>query len=158
MAKFYETVNAPIYALGQRLLTDCLQKDGSLITEDAPIWTLANLDKLDEKFVRNIDNGDGGFLDKLPGQIQDAGDNVCALFAELLAVYFLFPAGTGPVEKKHQVNMVLNWAHRSVPAGGLLDRALDQSIGGAGPAFAYNKPYEIAFLIRFARAWKNAPE
>ena len=69
----------------------CLMNDGSLLFENASVWTAANLDRLREKFIDAPDSSQGSFREKFEAQLKGESQAVKRLAAEALAVYFLFP-------------------------------------------------------------------
>ena len=158
MARYSEHRTQPIYEAAARLLERCLQGDGSLLTDDAALWTIGNLEKIHKVFVAAPDEGDRSFTEKFKDQIKPAGPETCRLAAEVLAVYFLFPSNVGAARKKGLVGEVLGWADETFPSEGLMAEALSQGIGSGGQGYNTRRPFEIAFLIEFAIAWKRLPE
>ena len=158
MARYSEFRTQPIYDAAARLLERCLQGHGSLIRDDASLWTLGNLETIHKLFVAAPDEGDRSFTEKFKDQISPAGKDIARLAAEVLAVYFLFPSNVGEVRKKELVGQVLGWAGDELPADSMLSVALAQGIGGGGQGYNTRRPLEIAFLLEFAIAWKRLPD
>jgi 5-methylcytosine-specific restriction enzyme B len=158
MARYTERTTQPIYDMAARLLDLCLQGDGSLIVDDAKLWTSSNLQRIHQVFVAAPDEGNRNFIEKFADQIKPAGPEICRLAGEMLAVYFLFPRNVSPGRKKGLVGEVLSWGGQALPATGLLAEALAQGIGSGGQGYNTRRPFEIAFLIEFAIAWKQLPE
>jgi 5-methylcytosine-specific restriction protein B len=115
------------------------------------------LDSIHKAFVATPDEGDRSFIDKFRDQIQPAGTDVIRLAAELLAVYFLFPSNVGGFRKRQVVNEVLGWAGDNLPETHLLSQAFEHGIGSGGQGYNTRRPFEIAFLIEFAKRWKALP-
>jgi 5-methylcytosine-specific restriction protein B len=136
----------------------CLQSDGSLIRDDVALWTLGNLEAIHKAFVAAPDEGNRNFTEKFEDQIKPAGPEIARLAAEILAVYFLFPSNVGETRKKELVGQVLGWAGDELPADCLLAAGLAQGIGSGGQGYNTRRPFEIAFLIEFAIAWKRLPD
>ena len=68
----------------------CLLQDGSLLLDDAPVWTLGNLADFRHRFLEGAIYGtDESFDEKLTRQLEGAGDEVRWLATELLLIYFL---------------------------------------------------------------------
>ncbi len=156
MARYCENLNVQkIYDAATRLLERCLQGEGSLLNDDEELWTLGNLEKLRSHFVDNPDEGDRSFAEKFEDQIKQAGSEICRLAAEIVAVHFLFPSNVGGHKKRELVDKVLGWGGASLPAEGLLVDALSRGIGSGGMGYNTNRPFEIAFVIEFAIAWKH---
>lgn len=158
MARYSEHRTQPIYDAAAKLMARCLQGDGSLLRDDAELWTPGNLEKIHKVFVAAPDEGDRTFTEKFEDQIKPAGSEICRLAAEVLAVYFLFPSNVGGARKKELVGEVLGWAGEVLPTESLLADALSQGIGSGGQGYNTRRPFEIAFLIEFAIAWKRLPE
>ncbi|MFM0191369.1 AAA family ATPase [Paraburkholderia nemoris] len=158
MAKLSEYRAEPIYIAGLRLLSHCLQGEGSLIRGDERLWTIENLETIHRVFVAAPDVGDRNFIEKFEDQIKPAGPDVCRLAAEILAVYFLFPSNVGETRKKELVGLVLGWGGDTLPKDCILDEALKQGIGSGGQGYNTRRPFEIAFFVEFALAWKRLPE
>jgi len=158
MARYSEFRTQPIYDAAVRLRESCLQGDGSLIRDDARLWTLGNLETIHNVFVAAPDEGDRSFTEKFEDQIKPAGPEIARLAAEILAVYFFFPSNVGAARKKELVGQVLGWAGDSLPDNCLLSEALSQGIGSGGQGYNTRRPFEIAFLIEFAIAWKRLPD
>lgn len=148
----------PIYTVAARLLNKCLQGDGSLIRDDSTLWTLSNLETINRVFVEALDEDAENFIEAFEAQIRPSGPEICRLAAEILAIYFLFPSNIGQLRKLSQINQILGWANDALPLGHPLSDALARGIGNSGVGFAVSKPFQIAFLIEFAVAWKRRPE
>ncbi len=157
MARYSEFRTQPIYDVAARFLRECLQGNGSLIRDDASLWTAVNLETIRRVFVDAPDEGKRSFMEKFEDQIRPAGADVARLAAEMLAVYFLFPSNVVPTRKRELVDQVLGWAGESLPDGLVLS-AFGQGIGSGGQGYNTRRPFEIAFLIEFAIAWKRLPE
>lgn len=155
MAKFTEFNTNSIYEVGARFLERCLQNDGSLIHNDLKLWTLDSLEKIRKTFIESPDEGDRSFTDKFADQIRPAGPDISRLAAEVLSVYFLFPSNVGVARKKELVSQVLSWANDELPKDCLVANAFAQGIGSGGQGYNTRRPFEIAFLIEFAIAWKR---
>ncbi len=158
MAIYLENETQAVYTAAARLRDHCLQENGSLLDDDADLWTPANLERIHEVFVAAPDEGDRSFTEKFADQIKPSGPEICRLAAEILVVYFLFPRNVGPARKKGLVGEVLGWAGATLPTEGLVVEALQRGIGSGGQGYNTRRPFEIAFLIEFAIAWKRLPE
>lgn len=133
----------------------CLMADGSLLFGDAPVWTSANLDRLREKFIDAPDESERSFREKFEDQLKDESQAVKRLAAEALAVYFLFPSNVRARKKTELVSEVLGWGGDTLPDGHPVIAAFAGGIGSGGQGYNTRRPFEIAFLIRLAIAWKQ---
>jgi 5-methylcytosine-specific restriction protein B len=157
MARYSEHDTSRIYEAADSFRNNCLLRDGSLLFEQASLWRPELLDSIHNAFVATPDEGDRSFIDKFRDQIQPAGTEVIRLAAELLAVYFLFPSNVGGFRKRQVVNEVLGWAGDNLPENHLVSLAFEHGIGSGGQGYNTRRPFEIAFLIEFAKKWKALP-
>ncbi|WP_050470653.1 AAA family ATPase [Herbaspirillum chlorophenolicum] len=158
MARYSERDTSKIYQAADAFRANCLLKDGSLSLGDASIWRPDLLERLHKAFVTNLDTGDRSFIVKLKDQIGQAGEDVIRLAAEILSVYFLFPSSVGGARKRQVVNEVLSWGGGSLPEDHLFSSAFATGIGSGGQGYNTRRPFEIAFLIELAIAWKKLPQ
>ncbi|MBN1958636.1 MAG: AAA family ATPase, partial [Desulfuromonadales bacterium] len=154
MARYSEHDTSRIYEAAEAFRNNCLLRNGSLLFEQANLWRPELLDSIHKAFVATPDEGDRSFIDKFRDQIKPAGTEVIRLAAELLAVYFLFPSNVGGFRKRQVVNEVLGWAGDNLPETHLLSQAFEHGIGSGGQGYNTRRPFEIAFLIEFAKGWK----
>lgn len=155
MARYSEHNTNKIYQVANAFRDNCLLKDGSLLFEGASVWRPDLLDRIHTAFVATPDEGDRSFIVKFKDQIGQAGQEVIRLAAEILCVYFLFPSSVGGVRKRQVVNEVLGWAGDSLPESHLVSGAFSNGIGSGGQGYNTRRPFEIAFLIELAIAWKK---
>lgn len=64
MSRYHDRGVAPILGAAASWAERCLVLDGSVFGDEA-LWTTEHLAQLDRYFVRNLDEGDGGFYEKL---------------------------------------------------------------------------------------------
>ena len=159
MARYNEHDPQPVYDAASRFVERCLQGEGSLIHDDARLWTLSNLETIHKNFVESPDEGDRSFIEKFEDQLKSSTDPaIIRLGAELLAIYFLFPSNVGEARKRELVGQVLAWVGDELPSENLLTKALAEGIGSGGQGYNTRRPFEIAFLVEFAIAWKQLSE
>lgn len=157
MARYSEHETSRIYEAAKVFRNNCLLRDGSLLFEQARLWRPELLERIHTAIVAAPDEGDRSFIDKFRDQIKSAGPEVIQLAAELLAVYFLFPSNVGGFRKRQVVNEVLDWSRNSLPETHLISLAFEHGIGSGGQGYNTRRPLEIAFLIEFAKKWKELP-
>ena len=155
MARFSEHETHKIYEASKSFRDNCLLQDGSLIFEGASLWQAELLEHIHRVFVAAPDEGDRSFIEKLRDQIRPAGQDIVRLAGELLCVYFLFPSSVSGIRKREVVNEVLSWVGDSLPESSLVSQAFQHGIGSGGQGYNTRRPFEIAFLINFAIAWKK---
>lgn len=157
MARHTEHDTTKIFEAVEAFRVNCLLNDGSLIFEGESVWRPETLDHIYKVFVATPDEGDRSFMDKFKDQIGQAGKEVIRLAAEILCVYFLFPSSVGGTRKRQVVNEVLRWTGDSLPESHPVSAAFSNGIGSGGQGYNTRRPFEIAFLIDLAIAWKKLP-
>ncbi|UNK78047.1 AAA family ATPase [Sphingopyxis granuli] len=157
MARLLESGADQIYQVADSFRERCFLRDESLLFDNAPVWRADILDRLHKSFVATPDEGDRNFIDKFKDQIGQAGQDVIRLAAEVLCIYFLFPSSVGGARKRQVVNEVLGWAGDTLPEKHVVSTAFSNGIGSGGQGYNTRRPFEIAFLIDLAIAWKRLP-
>lgn len=157
MASYSEHDTSKNYQAAESFRANCLLRDGSLLFGDAPVWRPDALDSIHKAFVATPDEGDRTFIVKFKDQVGKAGQEVSRLAAEILSVYFLFPSSVGGMRKRQVVNEVLSWGGDTLPESHLVSAAFSNGIGSGGQGYNTRRPFEIAFLIELAIAWKKLP-
>jgi 5-methylcytosine-specific restriction protein B len=157
MAYYSKQDTSKIYEAAQAFRANCLLRDGSLLFDEATIWRPEVLERIHRTFVAAPDEGDRSFIAKFKDQISQAGQDVVRLAAEILCVYFLFPSSVGGIRKRQVVNEVLGWSGDILPEAHPVSVAFDNGIGSGGQGYNTRRPFEIAFLIELAIAWKKKP-
>ncbi len=148
--------NAETYAAAARFVDAALRQDDSLFTPGVAIWSEANLDDLHARFVAKPDESSDAFLVKFQRQLAGAPDSTFQLAAEALYVHFLI-AVMSSAAKRAVIEPVLGWMHEPVTIPTDLNAALDHGIAAPGTAFHTYRPFQLGFVIEFARAWKALP-
>lgn len=157
MARYSEHDTNKIYQAADVFRANCLLRDGSLLFDETSIWQPGTLQRIHTAFVATPDEGDRSFIAKFKDQISQAGQDVVRLAAEILCVYFLFPSNVGGTRKRQVVNEVLGWAGDALSETHLVSNAFSNGIGSGGQGYNTRRPFEIAFLIELAIAWKKLP-
>ncbi len=141
-----------LYSAAQKWVEQSLRGERSVFTDSPTLWTLAELDELDEKFVRNPDERTGTFIEKLSEQLADATPQCCQLMAELMWVLGLFPSNIGPDSKRRSVTEIWSWSGANLSADHqlLTDQVLG-GIGSAGTAYNTHRWREVVFVITILR-------
>jgi len=154
MSRYHDRGVAPILGAAASWAQRCLVNDGSVFGDER-LWTSENLDQLDTYFVRNLDESEGKFYEKLDGQLAPALPSAKKLMAELLWVLFLFPSNQRAPSKRDGIRRtwamstdVLDAAHAM-----LADDVL-AGIGSGGMAFNSLRWKELNFAIDIFRAFK----
>jgi 5-methylcytosine-specific restriction protein B len=136
---------------------NCLLKDGSIFT-DEPLWSLRNIDLLDQYFVQNPLEGKHSFILKLHSQLEPAAPEVKKLAAEMLWILLLFPSRITGNTKRERVLEIWSWSGSVLDKGRPLLAILDHGIGSTGTAYNNKRPWELTFLIQLMQRWKAGGE
>jgi 5-methylcytosine-specific restriction protein B len=147
-------VGDAVYAAGQQFATECLRVDGSLFTPGARIWQSSVIDDFYGRFVVNANLGTGSFMEKLEAQLEGASDETIQLAAEALFFNYLCEDDTGPEHKRKIVETVLGLMNEPALVPPELQATYPNGIARIGLAKT-QKWQQIAFLLEFARAWKD---
>jgi hypothetical protein len=91
---------SPIHAAAATWSKRCLLEDGSILQDGLQLWIPALIDELDQRVVRNFDEGEGDFFEKLKSQL-GAGSAEChQLMGEILWILEHHPmAKSNPVNE-----------------------------------------------------------
>ncbi|MFC1779444.1 AAA family ATPase [Thermodesulfobacteriota bacterium] len=131
-----------------------LETNGSIFSSD-PIWNRDNLDKLNQYFVENPEEGKESFLKKLKKQLSPAGPNVIKLAAEMLWVMSLCPSNINPPAKRDLVSRVWEFTGETLPVDSQwLQDVVLAGVGSAGTAYSTSRWRELVFFINFMRGFK----
>lgn len=147
--------SAKIYGIAAQFQASCLQVDGSLLFENDPVWSLANLEDLYHLFVESSDTGDRSFLEKFQDQLAKASRGTIRLAAEVILVHFLFPSNVTGFTKRKLVRTVLQWANDHVDDDYPAMAVLDRGVGSGGHGYNTRRPTEIKFVINVALKLKR---
>ena len=140
-------------------------KDVALLSDRAvfaqePVWTLSNLQDLEEYVIKQPDEGKGGFVDKLEKQLVVTEPEVKQLAAEMLWVMYLCPDTVIRASTK-RMHIRRVWECSGEPFPEHSDCVTDKILGGAGnpgQGFLNHRPHDLAFFIHMMIAFKRLPE
>lgn len=157
MARYNPDVDlSPLYETMDRLRSDCLINDGSLLSPGRQLWSAENFAELQRTYVQNLDEGEGKFFEKLKVQLTDATANGHCLMAELIWLLYAFQRGdVSPPTKNLKVREVWSWSGEELPreVAALTDPVL-HGVGRAGQGYNNNKWRELVLLITAMQALK----
>ncbi|MEB2401217.1 MAG: AAA family ATPase [Alcaligenaceae bacterium] len=151
---------SPLYDAMDRLRSDCLISDGSLLSPGRQLWTAENFAELQRTYVQNLDEGEGKFFEKLKTQLKDATADGHCLMAELIWLLYAFQRGdVSPPTKNLKVREVWSWSGEELPreVAALTDPVL-HGVGRAGQGYNNNKWRELVLLITAMQALKAKPQ
>ena len=150
----------PVLRAAVRWRERCLRNDGSVLTEKS-LWTAENVGYLVEYYAQNLDEGEGGFFDRLERQLAPAPGSAKQLAAEMFWVMYLtlIPRAMQPGTKRRQIRMVWEWSRQQLPEAPLeLEEALNEGLIHPGTGYNTHRWREFLFLVRAMEAWKSLSE
>ncbi|WP_281826135.1 McrB family protein [Jannaschia rubra] len=125
------------------------------MSEGGNLWTTDLLGELDQRFVKNLDAGEGDFLSKLKVQLSEGSPDCRRLMAESLWLTLLFPSNVGAAKKRENVLEIWSWSGEDLDAANpILADGVLEGIGSAGTAYNTHRWRELVFLIGALRDFK----
>ncbi len=155
MARFVDRWSSRdrVDALVDRWKEECLVGDGSLLSEDRPLWTSGNLESFLETFVDREEYRQAGldFEGKVNRQFEGADEDTRLLASELAVVHFLFVREAVSSDRKREV---VGWFAgdfdlQATEGWDEVSRALDEGIGHPGRGFSQNRDQQLRYLADF---------
>ena len=145
----------PILNAAQHWKDVGLLSDGSVFDRGA-IWTLSNLEVLDQYFVNQPDRGKEDFFEKLRVQLDPTTPGVKQLAAEMLWLMFLCPLNIRTPKRRKGIKRVWEWSGDAFPEDSewLGDDVL-VGAGSGGQGFLRYIRLELVFFIRAVNAFKS---
>lgn len=144
-----------LYGAAELFVEEALVKDGSLFTPGNPIWSKPVLDDLHRRFVEQPDRSKDSFEVKFQRQLSGAPAETYQLAAEIMFVHVWVAGDFQPKTKRRAINNLLNWSPSPVTIPTQLDEVLEQGLVNSGVAFKTYKPFQLMFILEFARIWKS---
>ena len=158
MTRVLLPTSQPFYDASQAFVELALRSDDSLFTPGVAIWTRTNLDELHRRFNDDPDASGGSFQQKFQRQLAGADPAIVQLAAEVIYVHLLIARGNiNGGAKRLLIHRVLSWSPMPVAIPTERNAALDAGIARVGVAYLTYRPFQLWFLIEFARAWKGLP-
>ncbi len=134
-----------------------INDSGSLFTPGVPIWTVAHLTELKQKFIDRPDESADSFESKLTRQLADASDPALQLIAEMLYIYYMVSDQMYAKTKLGSIRRLLQLMKNPVEVPQWLVAAADFGLTGTGTFYLTSKPFQLWFLIRSGLAWRELP-
>ena len=97
-----------------------------------------------------------GFYAKLDQQLVGSPPEVHQLMAEALYFHFLivWHGAMGASKKEEQIRQVLRWSNQQVTIPDHFVAALSPGLAHPGQAFFNFRPFQVGYVIEFAKRWK----
>jgi MoxR-like ATPase len=141
-----------------RWLSNVLCSGDSLLTPGVTIWTLEHLDELERYFIGQPDlRKDKRFLEKLHDQLAHASPEAIQLMAEIHVIHFLiiWTGAISAAKKLRDIEIILSWMPEPVPVPEAVVAVLSPGCVHPGQWVMTRRDVQLAWLIRFAIAWKH---
>ena len=147
---------SPIHAAAAAWSKRCLLEDGSILQDGLQLWIPALIDELDQRVVRNFDEGEGDFFEKLKSQLSAGSAECHQLMAEILWILMLFQSNVGATKKRENVLKVWSWSGSELSQSNpMLSDAVLEGLGSAGTAYNTHRWREVSFMIAALRDFKR---
>jgi len=147
----------PILKAAQQWRDDCLLGGGSVFSENE-VWSNDLLEEFRKHFVENLDEGKGSFFEKLKAQLSHGSAGLQHLAAEIMWLYFLFPARINTATKISRVAEIWSWSGENLKANHPMLDVFENGIGYAGPAFVNHRWRELVYLHGWVENFRSRPK
>ena len=140
-----------IITAAQRWRERCLY-NGNSVLSDKHLWTLENIEALEQYFVNNLDEGKGDFFTKLENQLAPTSPEVKQLAAEMMWLMLLCPRNITPGKKLESIQKIWSWAGEPLDTSQtFLTEENLVGIGSAGTSFNTNRWRELVYVINVCK-------
>lgn len=158
IASFGRAGAPSVEKIGRRIVEDCIDGGGSVLTPERSIWTTANLAELERDYVDRPDVGTGDFWAKLDAQLAGTSSAAIQLFAELYVLNVLPLYDMLGATKVQQIERIVEKGDAvAIPAD--VQGALSGRVFRGGRAFMSRRWSQMMFLISFAQYFQaQSPE
>lgn len=143
------SIAARVFEAADQFKQRCLLDQNSLLIDDQPLWTEPHFQALIDNYVKQPDVGEGGFYDKLAGQLSTCQPLDVALMTELFWIVQLGPINLRAATKLKTLERI--WNIKPVgafPSGSpFLQPEVLSGLGSAGPGYNQYLWMEMAFAV-----------
>lgn len=141
--------SAQVYAAAEKFKQRCLLDQESLFLPGQPLWLPEHFQALIDNYVKQPDVGDGGFYDKLDGQLATCEALDVALMTEVFWIVQLGPTNLRAQTKAKTLERIWNMKPAApFPANSpFLAAPVLSGLGSAGPGYNQYLWMEIAFAV-----------
>lgn len=122
------------------------------------VWSNDLLEEFRKHFVENLDEGEGSFFEKLKAQLSHGSEGLQHLAAEIMWLYFLFPARINAATKISRVAEIWSWSGENLKADHPMLDVFENGIGYAGPAFVNHRWRELVYLHGWVNNFRSRPK
>ncbi|WP_232251071.1 McrB family protein [Actinoalloteichus sp. GBA129-24] len=143
-----------IYTATRRLLVAGLTESGAAFTPSDAVWTAAAAEDLLERVTEPNTAAEGQFIERLRAKLVGASSATIQLAGEMVYLHLLVPDDVGGETKAKLVETVLSADPKAVMVPPELTAALFSGFARPGPAYRAYRGWQLAWLLRFALAWR----
>lgn len=145
-----------VYNAAEKFKIQCLVSDGSIFADDRTLWTAENIQQLQVHFSENLDEGEGGFYEKLELQLALTTPATKQLMSEMIWLVHLFPTNIGPLKKREAAIRVWSWSGERLEADHqMLSDDVLGGLGSGGRGLLSFRWRELRYVIQIAGALKS---
>lgn len=137
----------------------CLIDQQSLLLEGQTLWTPEHFQGLIDNYVKQPDVGQGGFYDKLAGQLATCDALDVALMTEVFWIVNLGPTNLLPHTKFGRLKLIWNMKPAAAfpEASAFLEPAVLSGLGSGGPGYNQYLWMEVVFAVEAFAAFAAKP-
>ena len=145
-----------ILAAAERWKNVALLNDGSVFS-DRQLWTLNGMETLETHFIKNLDEGQGSYWEKLRLQLEKTSPSVKQLAAEMNWLMLLCPSNIQPHSKRQTIHDTWEWSGEELPDSALpwLEDSILAGVGSAGAGYNNHRWRELRYFINFCHTFKR---
>ncbi|CAA0096409.1 5-methylcytosine-specific restriction enzyme B [BD1-7 clade bacterium] len=137
---------------------ECLIEQGSIFSSGS-LWNEVYLEDLKRHFSDNLDEGEGGFLQKFESQLEQAKPETKQLASEMLWFMLLPLSNIGPDKKRENIQEIWAWSGGllALPHTLLSDDTL-KGVGSGGTSYNQNRWRELVYFIEVMLELRKLPK
>ncbi len=140
---------AQVFDAADKFKQRCLLDQDSLLLDGQTLWTAEHFQALIDNYVKQPDVGDGGFYEKLTGQLSSCQPLDVALMAEVFWIVNLGPTNLAAPTKLDRIQLIwnLNPVQPFPTSSPFLHTPVLSGLGSGGPGYHLYLWTEMVFAI-----------
>lgn len=140
---------AQVFDAADKFKQRCLLDQMSLFLDGQTLWTAEHFQALIDNYVKQPDVGDGGFYEKLKGQLAGCQPLDVALMAEVFWIVNLGPTSLLPSNKLGRIQLIwgLNPLRAFPTSSPFVQTPVLSGLGSGGPGYKQYLWMEMVFAI-----------
>lgn len=150
---------AEVFDAADKFKQRCLLDQSSLFLDGQTLWTAEHFEALVDNYVKQPDVGDGGFYDKLKGQLAGCQAIDVALMAEVFWIVNLGPTNLLAPAKLDRIKLIWNiMPVQAFPVQSpFVQTPVLTGLGSGGTGYSMYLWMEMVFAIQAFRDWATKP-